>query len=203
MRKKHLRIIEADVYRVGLSLSEAVVKEVKHSLSNGKFSAPLAETIPSSQTPPKSGEEDASTAAVTLCFVRAILSSQTPPNSGVEDASIAAVTLDFVNFIRVKDMVQAFDDALLGCEKAAIAAFSQGLNKVIHKRTYFEEGDKLRINWRKSGGVILMCGDKVSDVIYNKELSRRLLEVYVDDERSVSKDLIKCIKDNVHEVETN
>ena len=176
MRRKNLYIIEVDVYRVGLSLSEAVVKEVKHSLSDGKFSAPLAETI---------------------------LSSQTPPKSKAEDASTAAVTLDFVRTVSIKQMVQAFDDALLGCEKAAIAAFSQGLYKVIHEGAGFKEGDKLRIYWQKSGGVILTCGDKVSDVIYNKELSRRLLEVYVDDARSVSKDLIKCIKDNVHEVEAN
>ena len=101
--------------------------------------------------------------------------------------------------IPIEEMIQAFDDALLGCEKAAIAAFSQGLNKVIHKGTYFKKGDKLRMYWQKSGGVILTCGDKVSDVIYNKELSRRLLEVYVDDARSVSKDLIKCMEDNVHE----
>ena len=176
MRRKNLYIVEVDVYRVGLSLSEAVVKQVKHSLSDGKFSTPLAETI---------------------------LSNQIPSKNVVEDASIAAVTLDFVRAVSIKQMVQAFDDALLGCEKAAIAAFSQGLYKVIHEGTGFKDGDKLRIYWQKSGGVILTCGDKVSDVIHHKELSQRLLEVYVDDARSVSKDLIKCIKDNVHEVEAS
>ena len=176
MHKRVVKTVEEDVNRVGLSLSEAVVEQVIRSMSDGKFSTILAETI---------------------------LSNQTVPKSGVEDASIAAVTLDFVRAVSIKQMVQAFDDALLGCEKAAIAAFSQGLYKVIHEGTGFKDGDKLRIYWQKSGGVILTCGDKVSDVIHHKELSQRLLEVYVDDARSVSKDLIKCIKDNVHEVEAN
>ena len=176
MRRKNLYVVEVDVYRVGLSLSESAVKKVKHSVSDGKFSTPLAETI---------------------------LSSQTPPKSRAEDATVAAVTLDFVRAVSIKQMVSAFDDALLGCERTAIAEFSQGLYKVIHEGHGFKTGDKLRIYWQKSGGIILMCEGKISDVIYNKELSQRLLEVYVDDARSVSKDLIKCIRDNIHDIEVN
>ena len=50
MRKKELGTLEEDTYRVALNLLEAVVEQVMRSMSDGEFSAPLAETILSSQT---------------------------------------------------------------------------------------------------------------------------------------------------------
>lgn len=54
--------------------------------------------------------------------------------------------------------------------------------------------------WPKSGGLIVTAGSYVSKKVENPMIAKRLIEVYVDPSRCVSKELLSCISDNLDKI---
>lgn len=169
MRRKNLFVVDVDVYLIGLSLSSPAIDAMKTWKAEGKLSIPLAEVILNDQMPliPESKE------------------------------TIVSVKLRFVRSVSQTQMIQAFEDALRGCEAASIAEFRAGLLSIIDKDRGLQAGDVLRFDWPKQGGILLTSGNQQDSRIKDQGLAQRLLEVYVDDTRTVSKDLVKCMMDNI------
>jgi hypothetical protein len=76
------------------------------------------------------------------------------------------------------------------------------MSKVIDGDRGLKTGDILHFDWPKEGGLMISSEKRVTSEIRNPELARRMLEVYVDDVRTVSKDLVKCLKENIDKIET-
>ena len=173
MRRKNLLVLEVDVYLVGISFSPAALTAAKNWKSPGNFSTPLAD----------------------------LLLDKPAQNHGAVDATIVSISLKFMRTVSQTQMISAFEDALVGCDKDAIIEFREALNKVINKEKGLQKGDVLNFDWPKSGGLVISSEVCTCPSIKNVGLTKRLLEVYVDDARTVSKDLVKCIKDNIDKIE--
>lgn len=167
-------VVEVDVYLVGISLSPAALNAAKLWKNPGKFQAPLAEVLLKKPPPKIFGDVDETAVAITLKFMRSVSKAQ---------------------------MMQAFDDALVGCDKDAIIDFRDALDKVIDAKEGLRKGDVIHFDWPKAGGLVVSSDSYICSGIENSGLAKRLLEVYVDDNRTVSKDLVKCIKDNIDQIE--
>lgn len=124
-------------------------------------------------------------------------------NNPESKQTIASVKLRFVRSVSQTQMIQAFEDALRGCDAASIAEFRDGLLKIIDKDRGLQAGDILRFDWPKQGGLLLTSGNHQDSQIKDQGLAQRLLEVYVDDTRTVSKDLVKCMLDNIDAIKAH
>lgn len=174
MRRKNLYVVEVDVYLIALSLPTSVINSVKLWKKTGDPATPLADVILQPESS-KSVGTDRTKVAVTLKFVRSVTKDQ---------------------------IIQAFEDALIGCDKKAIADFRDAMSKVIDGDRGLKTGDILHFDWPKEGGLMISSEKRVTAEIQNPEVTRRMLEVYIDDVRTVSKDLVKCLKDNIDKIET-
>ena len=167
-------VLEVDVYLIGLSLSPTALGAAKLWKFREKSCDPLAEILLQKQTPRSSGDDNEIFASVSLKFMRSVTKAQ---------------------------MVQAFQEALLGCDKDATAEFNDALDRCIDREKGLQKGDVLNFDWTSGGGFVVSSDQHVSRVILDVGLAKRLLEVYVDDSRTVSVDLIKCIKDHIDQIE--
>lgn len=51
--------------------------------------------------------------------------------------------------------------------------------------------------WPKSGGLIVNSGNYTSKKVESSEIAKRLIEVYIEQSRTVSKELLQCVTDNI------
>lgn len=174
MRRKNLYVVEVDVYLIGLSLPASVIKSLKHWKKTGDPATSLADVI---------------------------LQKETSRNTGT-DRTMVAVTLKFVRAVSKAQIIQAFEDALIGCDKKAISDFRDAMSKVIDGDRGLKTGDILHFDWPKEGGLVVSSEKRVGSEVKSPEVARRLLEVYIDDTRTVSKDLVRCLKENIDKIET-
>jgi len=173
MRRKNLFIVDVDVYQVGLNLSPIALAKAKAWKTIGNFKYSLVEMI--LQIPPRKMFGD------------------------VEETSVSII-LRFVRPVSKDQIVAAFDEALVGLDKQVLADFKDALSKATSGG--LKKGDEICFHWPKHGGLIVSSGDYISHGIESDELAKRLLEVYIDDHRTVSKDLLQCFKDNIDLIET-
>ena len=54
-----------------------------------------------------------------------------------------------------------------------------------------------RFIWPASGGLIVNAGSYTSKKVESSDIAQRLLEVYVEPSRTVSKELLQCVTDNI------
>ena len=174
MRRKNLIVLEVDVYLIGLSLSPTALGDAKLWKSQEKTCDPLAEIL---------------------------LQKQTPRSSSNDNEIIVSISLKFVRSVTKPQMVQAFQEALLGCNKDATAEFNEALDRCIDREKGLQKGDVLNFEWTTGGGFVVSSDQHVSREIVDVGLAQRLLEVYVDDSRTVSVDLVKCIRDHVDQIQ--
>jgi hypothetical protein len=170
MRRKNLYVAEVDVYLVGLSLSPTALTHAKAWKAIGKCSYPLSEVL-----------------------------LQKPPHFifGNTDETKIAITLKFVRSVTKAQMAKAFEEALAGCDKEGLALFQDALDKAINMDKGLQKGDELHFYWPKNGGLIVASGRYIGAGLENEEIAKRLLEVYIHDSKSISKELATCIKDHI------
>lgn len=107
-----------------------------------------------------------------------------------------SVTLKFVRNVGKDKIVSAFDDAFVGCNKDAIILFKLSLDKSLGG-VDLNQNDTLEFYWIEGGGLRIAKNNVMREHIALPEIEKRLLEVYVDDKRTVSKDLVASIRSNV------
>lgn len=130
---------------------------------------------------------------------RAAAASSSPINhAAVMDALLSAapskgasvaITLKFVRTVSTKQCVDAYDDALKGCNPEAAANFSRILAETIGPDG-LKSGEQIQFFWLDGGGMLIECRGATCAMLDN-EISRRLLETYLDPTRTVSAQLVK------------
>lgn len=118
----------------------------------------------------------------------------------IQEETTASVILRFVRPVSNDQIVKAFDESLGGIDKQVLTDFRCALSKATSNG--LKKGDELCFHFPKHGGIVVSSGNYISSGIESEELAKRLLEVYIDDHRTVSKDLLQCIKDNIDLIET-
>lgn len=112
-----------------------------------------------------------------------------PASSPFPDCS-TSITMHFVRDVTTAQCVDAFKDAFKGCEPNGIAKFGEVMTGAIGDNGC-KVGDEVSFYWLDGGGLCIDKAGTKAFVVYDKEIERRLLEVYLDPSRTVAPDLIK------------
>jgi hypothetical protein len=112
-----------------------------------------------------------------------------------------SVPLIFVRSVSTNMVVDAFNDAFAGCDPAAVTQFKTVLRDSIGAGG-MNVGDEITYYWLKGGGIVIAKNGVAGGMMRNKEIEKRLLDVYVDPSRTVSPDLVKSIQSHIHDLNT-
>lgn len=123
---------------------------------------------------------------------------QAPGKKQVSDV-VASATLRFCRQITKDQFLTAFDEAFKGCSPEAIADFREIMGKVI-AAGMVTKNDELVLYWLDNGDVVFALNGVFGDRLTSFELNKRLLEVYIDPTRTVSKELYSCLETNLNNV---
>jgi hypothetical protein len=96
--------------------------------------------------------------------------------------------------------VDAFNDALAGCSKTTVDKFTQQLTDVVGENG-MKAGEEVHFMWLNGGGIQILKNGKFQEPINDPEVETRLLEVYIDKSRTVSKELVKSFESNIDKVQ--
>lgn len=168
MRRKNFYIVEVDVYRVGLYFSSEAQKLAKNAFTS---SGSVSE---------------------------AIFEGHITRHSNGISPPMVSTNLRFVRQVTTAQVVEAFNDAFVGCNADSVGKFKSILRESIGENG-MKVGEEIMFFWLKDGGLAFEKGGKLSDVINDTEVEKRLLEVYVDPKRSVSPELVKSFHKYIQE----
>ena len=112
------------------------------------------------------------------------------------DVKVAA-TITFVREITQQQLLDAFDEAFRGCERTSIDQFKASLRSCLGDGNLKKDGT-ISFYWQPEGK-LLMSSDDGKNVITLQltEISKRLLDIYIHYEHSVSPELVKSIETNI------
>ncbi len=170
MRRKNLYITEVDVYLIGINLSSKALKSAQEWSSSHKGESSLADYL-----------------------TRDYGNKKIPT-----DVSVSA-TLRFCRHITKDQFLTAFDEAFKGCAPEAVSDFRASMGKSISSGSVSQK-DELVLFWLDNGDIAYTLNGVIGDRLTNPELNKRLLEVYIDPTRTVSKELYTCLEKHINEV---
>ena len=169
MRKKNLYVVEVDVYVVGLYLSQGAVKAAKDVKAKDAELGSLPEEL-------------------------AKLSRAT---GGQASSPVVATQLTFVRDVGQSSIVEAFNDAFAGCDKAAVDSFKKAFAEAVGSAG-MKKGESFSFMWAGAGGgLALQKNGVVSIVANNASIESKLLEVYLSPTKTVSPELCACVKQHI------
>lgn len=171
MRRKNLYITEVDVYLVGVNLSSKALKRAQEWSATKKNDVTLATYLTQDAAAGRKVPTDVAVSA-TLRFCRSITKDQ---------------------------FLTAFDEAFKGCTPEAVAAFKSSMGKVMSAGSVGQK-DELVLFWLDNGDIAFTLNGTVGERLTNFELNKRLLEVYIDPTRTVSKELYACLEKHLNDV---
>lgn len=115
------------------------------------------------------------------------------------EATISA-TLRFCRTITKDQFLTAFDEAFKGCSPDAVADFRKVMGSAIASGVVTNK-DELVLYWLDNGDIAFALNGVFGDRLTNFELNKRLLEVYIDPARTVSKELYASLENNIKDIE--
>eukprot|EP01038_Epipyxis_sp_PR26KG_P006553 gene6553-9002_t len=118
------------------------------------------------------------------------------PNSN--EVKISA-SLKFVREISKSTLIEAFNSAFEGCSTTSIDTFKSLLSECID-HTGVKVGDEINYYWFENGDLVVYVNDKSSRRVRSEEINLRLLEVYIDPSRTISKELSTCVERHLLEI---
>jgi hypothetical protein len=169
MRRKNFYVVEVDVYQIGLSLSSKSLEKAKAWVS--KLKAAEQQSL-------------GSLADVILAGASSL------PGTRV------AINKHFVRAVSTKTVVEAFNDAFKGCDAGEVRRFKEALGGALGE-TGVAEGDEVTYYWLNGGGLLLAVNGQLKSAIRSDVIEKRLLEVFVEEKRTVSPELVKSLLENV------
>lgn len=169
MRKKKILMLDLDIYNVKVSFSAPLLKEAK-SWKN-------------------KDEKDTSTSLHSVVFDKLI-------HTRNDDESGISVNLNFVRGVTTTQVVEAFNESFVGCDPASTKLFKDTLRNSVGT-TGVSSGDHIEFYWLNGGGLVISVKGQVKGTIFNKEIEKRLLEVYIDPSRTVSPSLCSNLLQNL------
>jgi hypothetical protein len=174
MRRKNFYIAQVDVYLIGFSLSTMSINQA----------AAWVRSV------------DQVDKATLGSFSDALL-------EGTSDlpGSRIAVSKRFVRAVSKKLVVEAFNDAFKGCNEIEIARFKEGLGSALGSAGA-ANGDEITYYWLNGGGLIISFKGEVMTHFRGEEIEKRLLEVYVEESRTVSPELVKNLRETLARIQS-
>lgn len=167
MRRKNLYVVEVDIYKVGLALSESAIDNAQVWVQNQQHSV----------------------------ISQYILSNPVPSTSPIAKYPRAAILIHFVRAITKQQFVEAFRESFQGVDPAEFDALSNVLDRVFDER--IGAGSEFGFYWLNDGEVVFTKGKEVTGRINNPVVATRLMDVYSDPKRAVSKSLQTSIETNI------
>lgn len=167
MRRKNLYVVEVDIYKVGLALSESAIDNAQVWVQNQQSSV----------------------------ISQYILSNPVPSTSPIAKYPRAAILIQFVRAITKQQFVEALRDSFQGVDAADFNALSDILDHVFDDK--IGVGSEVSFFWLNDGEVVFTKGKEVTGRITNPIIAARLLDVYSDPKRAVSKTLQTSIETNI------
>lgn len=171
MRRKNLYITEVDVYLVGVNLSAKALKRAQEWNAIKKADVSLA----------------------TYLTQEAAAGKKSPTDTAV------SATLRFCRNITKDQFLTAFDESFKGCTPEAVASFRSSMSNVMTNGAVGPK-DELVLFWLDNGDMAFTLNGVLGERLTNFELNKRLLEVYIDPARTVSKELYACIEKHINDV---
>jgi hypothetical protein len=173
MRRKNLYITEVDVYLVGINLSKSAQQSGKDWALNHKSDVSLVQHIMGNPTTKLPAEVKVS---ATLRFQRDISKDQ---------------------------FLTAFEEAFKGCDADAIVDFKARIGKVIAAQGNgaVTKKEELVLYFLDNGTVLFSLNGVFGEKLENVALNRRLLEIYIDPARTVSKELFTSLEKNLADLD--
>ncbi|KAJ1439157.1 hypothetical protein B484DRAFT_415978 [Ochromonadaceae sp. CCMP2298] len=170
MRRKNLYVVEVDIYMIGISLSDQTVKSAKEWAASEK-----------------------------KCSLADYIFPSAPSNTdkGPSDVKIAA-TLRFARGVTRQQFIDAFDEAFKGLPKEMIDDWKSQMQRSITANV--EKDDEIIFYWLDNGEVLFTKNGVVGQSLKYNILNKRLLEVYIDPARAVSKEVPACLEKHIAEI---
>jgi hypothetical protein len=109
-----------------------------------------------------------------------------------------SATLRFVRGVTRQQFLDAFDDAFKGLPKEMVDSFKTELGKSIPTKVNKE--DEFQFFWLDNGQVKIAKNGEIGQSLKNNVLNKRLLEVYIDPVRAVSKEVSTCLERHIVEI---
>jgi hypothetical protein len=107
-----------------------------------------------------------------------------------------SATLRFMRQVTKDQFLTAFDEAFKGCSPDAVADFRKVMGAAIESGVV-KKGDELVLYWMNNGDIAFALNGAFGGHLTNRELNQRLLEVYIDPSRTVSKELYTSLENNI------
>jgi len=167
MRRKKILMLDLDIYNVKVSLSAPLLKEAR-SWKN---------------------EHEKDTSLHSVVFDKLI-------HTRNDDESGISVNLNFVRGVTTHQVVEAFNESFVGCDPTSTTLFKDTLRSSVGT-TGVSAGDHIEFYWLNGGGLVISVKGQVKGTIFNKEIEKRLLEVYIDPSRTVSPTLCSNLLNNL------
>jgi hypothetical protein len=120
-----------------------------------------------------------------------------PSGPSNTDVKIAA-TLRFARGVTRQQFIDAFDDAFKGLPKEMIDDWKAQMSTSITGNV--EKDDEIIFYWLDNGEVLFTKNGKVGQSLKYNTLNKRLLEVYIDPARAVSKEVPACLEKHIAEI---
>ena len=109
-----------------------------------------------------------------------------------KDEVRAGATLKFVRDVGQSSIVQAFDEAFTGCDKEEIRVFKDALSQEVGEGG-LKKGETLAFYWLGKNGLEIKKNDSAGKIFIQQEIGKRLLGVYLDPEKTVSRELVETV----------
>lgn len=171
MRKKNLFITDLHLYLVGVHFNNRTLERIKE-WKNNKSQDPFTSIIlPSNEN-------------------TSLLSLNTTE-------SPVSIKLKFVRNLSADQIVKAFNDAFHGVSEEDINLFKEQLLKCIGDEKGVVNGDELDFNWINNDSLFISNNDTAGDIIKSPDISKRLLDIYLDSKNTVCKELLDSVNSNI------
>lgn len=110
-----------------------------------------------------------------------------------------AIILRMKRGVSKQQFIDAFKEAFVGVEANAFAAFEGIIEKCLGEAGV-KTGEEVVFYWLNNGELVFVKNGEIAGSLKIEEISRRLLDVYTDSSRTVSKELYDCIEKHVDAV---
>ncbi len=116
------------------------------------------------------------------------------PYTAVNPLKIGA-SFHFYRNTSVEEFLGRFKSAFAGSHWHSYHRFQDTIRRVVDEEVLYP-GDKLAFFWFDDGDMFITKNDDVRGRIFQEDINRRLLEVLVDDEKTIVKELTDSLHDN-------
>ena len=106
--------------------------------------------------------------------------------------SAIAINLKFLRVVSTTQIVEAFNDSFKGLDTALTNKFKDQLREAVGPNG-FATGNTLEFFWLNGGGLVISVQGDIKGIFFGKEIEKRLLEVYIDSQRTVSPELVTSL----------